>query len=166
MVELTFKYSEKEYVKAARQYLIINRTIRKIDIFVIPLFIIFSIFYAINSGFNLYSIVALIVATFALLMGSMLYFYVPIKTFRSTSKFHEEYYLLFNDNGIKFKTATINSELKWDTYSNILSNKDFYFLIQHPRIYTVIPKRAFENNQVIENFERLVTNHLKITTID
>lgn len=99
-------------------------------------------------------------------MGIMLYFYVPIKTFRSTSKFHEEYYLLFDDNGIKFKTATINSELKWDTYSNILSNKDFYFLIQNPRIYTVIPKRVFEDNQVIENFERLATNHLKIKKID
>lgn len=161
MLELIFKYSQSEYVKAYRQYLIASKTISIPNIIILVLAIAFSSAFAIMSKLDVWSVALLVTCFFVLLIGIILYFLTPIHIFKSTAKFHEEYYLAFSDEKIIFKTATIDSELAWETYTKIWDNKDFYYLIQHPKIYTIIPKRAFLNEEAMQNFERLAESKLK-----
>jgi len=72
-----------------------------------------------------------------------LYFYIPLYNFRITPKYTEEYNLTFSSSGITFKTPSIDSIIKWDVYSEIWESNDLYFLIQSPRMYTLIPERVF-----------------------
>ncbi len=111
MLELIFKYSQSEYVKAYRQYLIASKTISIPNIIILVLAIAFSSAFAIMSKLDVWSVALLVTCFFVLLIGIILYFLTPIHIFKSTAKFHEEYYLAFSDEKITFKTATIDSEL-------------------------------------------------------
>ena len=164
-LKLTFKYTQSEYVKAERKYLLSSKVISKVSIVILAAYFLFAIAYLFLSSFNLWSIIALVVAVIAGIMGGVLYFYIPIYKFRSTAKYQEEYSLLFSSDGIGFKTKTIDSELKWSIYSEVWECNDFYFLIQAPRIYTLIPKRAFTSSIEKNTFDKLVTSNMKLVQI-
>ena len=108
----------------------------------VAVFLLLSIVYMLFSSLSVFSILitGLIIVVTAL--GSYLYILMPILKFKRTTKYHEEYTLVFSKESIKFKTQSIESEMKWDIYSALWDSHDFYYLIQAPRIYTLIPKRV------------------------
>lgn len=63
--------------------------------------------------------------------------------FRRNPKFRETFHLEFDDSGIHFCTASIDSKLAWSQYTRILEDKRVWLLVYGPRMYTVLPKRAF-----------------------
>ncbi|WP_242866010.1 YcxB family protein [Desnuesiella massiliensis] len=69
--------------------------------------------------------------------------------------------MVFLKGIIKWKTSNIESELKWDIYSELWESDDFYFLIQAPRMYTLIPKRVFEDQEEKQTFEEITLSNLK-----
>ena len=71
--------------------------------------------------------------------------------------------LVFSKETIKFKTQSIESEMKWDIYSALWENHDFYYLIQSPRIYTLIPKRVFKDLNEKQLFEEITQSRVKTT---
>ncbi|NLO85657.1 MAG: YcxB family protein [Clostridiales bacterium] len=160
-VELVFEYTQAEYIKAERQYLFASKTITKTSIVVIALYLPFSIYYLLSSSCSVLSIIALAVALLGLLMGWGIYFWLPAYKFQQTAKYHEEYHVTFSQDRIIFQTPTIDSDLKWDIYSEIWSSDDFYFLIQAPRIYSLMPKRAFASPAVRQAFEEMAISNLK-----
>ena len=162
-ISLTFKYTQAEYVKADRQHLIASKTISKTSIVVLAAYLPASVLYFLFSSFSVLSIITVVIAVVAAITGSALYFYIPSYRFKQTSKYHDEYILAFSGSGIKFKTPSIDSELKWNIYSEIWESKDFYFLIQVPKLYTLIPKRAFKDFIEMQNFEEIVQLNLKCT---
>lgn len=160
IIEINFKYTQDEYVKAERQYLFASKTITKTSVVILAVYLLFSVFYFFHSEYSAFSSLCLGVAVFALIIGLVLYFYAPIYRFRQTSKYQEEYCLIFSNNGIKFKTPTINSELNWNIYSSLWESDDCYYLIQALRMYTLIPKRAFSNPQYKQEFEDMALSNL------
>ncbi|MDR1066108.1 MAG: YcxB family protein [Clostridiales bacterium] len=68
---------------------------------------------------------------------------------------------MFSKDNIRFRTQNVDSELKWDIYSELWESNDFYYLIQGPRLYTLIPKRAFINLALNQAFEEIVLSNLK-----
>jgi hypothetical protein len=66
--------------------------------------------------------------------------------FGGNPKFREPYELAFDDAGIHFKTPTIDSQLAWATYTRVLEDERVWLLVYGPRMYTVLPKRAFDTN--------------------
>ena len=164
-VNLTFKYTQSEYVKAERKYLLASKIVSKTSMVILAIYFLFAITYLFLSSFSLWSIVFLAVAAIAGVMGCVLYFYIPVYKFKRTAKYQEEYSLSFSLDGIKFKTKTIDSELKWSIYSEAWESNAFYFLIQAPRMYTLIPKRAFVTSIEKNTFDKLVTSKMKLLQI-
>jgi len=160
-INLTFKYTQYEYVRAEQQYLIANRTIRKYDPIIAIIFLLFSTCYLFLSASSTFSIVFLAITLIVFMLGCFLYFYVPVLKFKQTSKYHEEYTLKFSRESIEFKTPSIDSVLKWNVYSELWESSDFYFLIQAPRMYTLIPKRAFANPADKQAFEEIALLNMK-----
>lgn len=60
----------------------------------------------------------------------------------------EEYILVFSYDIISWKTSKIESELKWDFYTELWKSKEFYYLIHAPHMYTIIPKRVFKQKRI------------------
>lgn len=160
-VELKFQYTQNEYVRAERQYLIANKTLHKYDIALAAVFLSASAAYMFLSSFRLFSVLIFGLVIIVIAMGCYLYFFMPVHKFRQTAKYHDEYTLKFTEDTIYFKTPSIESELKWNVYSALWDNHDFYYLIQAPRIYALIPKRAFQDQNEKEAFEEMARSNLK-----
>jgi len=160
-VELTFKYTLAEYVKADRKHLIASNTISKTNIVILAVYLPASLIYLILSSFSILAIMCITIGIIAAVTGGILYFYTPLYKFKITPKFYEEYHLTFTNSGITFRTASVDSTLKWDTYSEIWESNDFYFLIQSPRLYSLIPKRAFGSPDEMRVFEEMSISNLR-----
>ena len=160
-VRLAFQYTQDEYVKAERQYLIASKTIRKFDMILLAAFALFSIGYLFLSSFSTIGVVLFLVMLIATALAIFLYFFVPALKFKRASKYREEYAMVFSKDAITWKTATVDSELKWTLYSELWENGDFYFLIQAPQMYTLIPKRAFAEQAERQTFEEMALANLK-----
>jgi len=79
--------------------------------------------------------------------------------FHRNPKFREAYELAFDDDGIRFRTPTIDSRLQWETYSRVLEDERVWLLVYGPRMYTVLPKRAFDF-EAQRTFRELVSRHV------
>jgi hypothetical protein len=79
--------------------------------------------------------------------------------FARNPKFREPYELTFDDGGIRFRTPTIDSRLRWETYSRALEDERIWLLVHGPRMYTVLPKRAFDEGGQ-RTFRELVSRHV------
>ncbi len=77
-------------------------------------------------------------------------------------KLKEEYDLTFSDEGIQFKTDSINSNLKWNTYVDFMESEECFYLIQSKQVYSVIPKRVFESVEVENGFREMVLRNLNL----
>lgn len=133
----------------------------KTGVFMLALYFPLSLICLFLSSFHPLGIIALGVALFSAAVGCVLYFYLPVSRFKQTPKFREEYYLAFSRDGISFKTASVCSELKWDVYSEMWESDAFYFLIQAPKTYALIPKRAFCGPEARRAFEELASSNLR-----
>jgi hypothetical protein len=80
--------------------------------------------------------------------------------FKSTPKFNERNTIIFDVDGIHFRTPTIDARLKWETYSEMLENEKVFLLIYGKRMYSVIPKRAFQDGAESDRFRALVEQRL------
>lgn len=160
-VQLVFQYTQREYVKAGQQYLIANKTIRKYDAVLFALFALFATGYLFLSSFGTLSIVMFLLMLIVTGVAIFLYFFVPALKFKGASKYHEAYAMTFSPEAITWKTASVESELKWTVYSALWESDDFYFLIQGPQMYTLIPKRAFAGPEEKQAFEEMALSNLK-----
>jgi hypothetical protein len=156
-VELTFQYSRKEYIKAMRQYFFARRILRKFDVVLVPLALAFSTALLVHYAFSPLSVAFFALIVVWLIMTCVLYFYTPYNNFKQIQKLHDWYNLSFSETSIRFNTAKIASELQWSIYSEAWENKEFYFLIQQPQLYTLLPKRAFTPEQE-ETFKKILAS--------
>jgi len=76
--------------------------------------------------------------------------------YRSNPKFREEYQLTLTDDHLRFRTATIDSALKWTHYSHYFETPKAFMLVYGKRMYTVIPKRALANAEQVEQLRSLL----------
>jgi hypothetical protein len=81
---------------------------------------------------------------------------IPPLAFRREPKFRDEYSLAFSPEGIRFRTAHIDSQLQWSMYSRAVVDAHSYVLYYGSRQFTVIPKRVFQNAEQLLAFEELL----------
>ena len=154
-IDIKFQYTEKEYVKAVRKYLLVTDTIKKLDLVLAIIGVPCTLVYFFLSSYNWFSILLLVCAVLFTGFIGLQYLYVPVMTFRKTPKFQEEYHLTFTGEGILFETATVHSELEWGSYNIFWESEDCYYLVQEEHIYTILPKRAFKGDPERMAFERM-----------
>lgn len=152
---LNFKYTRDEYVKSRRNYLFMNKTIKKLDLTLIGLLIIFTIYLFINNGVSIMPIILIILLFIVSIIFAVLYVFQPGIFYDKINKFNQQYHLEFRDNRILFKTNGINSELDWNFYEALWENDNFFYIIHSKEMYTLIPKRVFNNEMEIIEFKNL-----------
>src|SRR5207244_299090 len=80
--------------------------------------------------------------------------------FRRNPKFLETYKLSFSDQGIRFKTNSIDASIAWTHYSRILEDEKVILLVYGSRMYTVVPKRAFSDSAQLPAFRNMIGQHI------
>ena len=162
-VDLSFKYTEAEYVSAARLFLWRSpeTLIRFVIIFAFVSFSLMLLLLLLDLALPLWATISL-----SLLVGISLFhgFFLdrPRRYFRADPKFRDEYSLTFSDEGIRFKTRHIDASVAWSLYTGVIENKRFYLLIYGKNIpsLSIIPKRAFQDSKQEATFIELLRRHI------
>ncbi|MGA7755994.1 MAG: YcxB family protein [Candidatus Sulfotelmatobacter sp.] len=156
-LNLTFRYSESDYVRAMRaHYADYLRLRRDISVAVVVGIVRFWLWPSLSGKAFLG-----VSAAFILILLAA-FFIMPRLAFRRELKFRDEYSLTFSQDGIHFRTAHIDSNLAWELYSRALVDAQSYVLYYGPRTFTVIPKRVFQNAEQQAAFDQLVTQHVPV----
>ena len=77
--------------------------------------------------------------------------------YRTNPKFREEFQLTLTPEGLHFRTPTIDSRLKWTLYSDFFETSRAFILVYGKRMYTVIPKRALNNDAQLREIRELLS---------
>jgi hypothetical protein len=89
---------------------------------------------------------------------------IPHVAFRRQSKYRDEYSLTFTPEGIHFRTVHVDSELQWSLYNRALIDAHSIILYYGSDLFTVIPKRVFENVEQQAEFQRLISEKIRQVT--
>lgn len=162
-VQLSFKYDEKEFLAATRLYFWRSKDLVVRFIAIDLVFGLVMVVVNVVIGFILpiWAMAAMIVLVWvAWFHGSLID--LPRARFRGDPKFHDEYHLTFRDENIDFRTASVTATYKWNFYSGVIENDNFYLLIYGKDIhsFSAIPKRAFRDSHQETLFRRMLRRNL------
>jgi hypothetical protein len=162
-IQLSFKYTEEEYLAAARLFLWRSKEtlIRLAVTFVFLSVGLILLLSLIGPDLPLWSTISLsLLVTIAFCHG--FFFDLPRRYFRGDPKFRDEYTLTFSDEGIGFKTRNIDATVAWSLYTGVIENKNFYLLIYGKNIasLSIIPKRVFRDSKQEATFVEMLRRHI------
>jgi hypothetical protein len=166
VVQISFKYSEEEYLAAIRFYFWHSKTLlgRAIVAYVLLSagLVVLVAWMGFPVPFWFYPALVAI-AGVALFQG----FVVdrPRTYFQCDPKFRDDYYLTFSDAGIEFHTQNMSSMTAWNFYSGVVENDSFYILIYGKNIHSlsIVPKRAFQNSDQDTTFRQILRRNVDPT---
>jgi hypothetical protein len=158
-VELSFRYSELDYVRAVRAHHASSIRLTFDVIFTVVLAGI-GAYYWQRPGERWFGALCLVISIAFAAMLVFLFLVHPSLVFRHHPKFRDEYSLAFSPEGIHFRTAHIDSQLQWSVYSRALVDSHSYLLYYGNRQFTVIPKRVFESAGGQQAFEQLLVEKI------
>ena len=165
-VQLSFRYSEEEYLAAIRFYFWHSKTLLGRAIVTYVLVSACLVLLPLLMGFHLpfWANLALVaIAGVALFHG-----YVgdrPRTYFQGNPKFRDEYHLTFTDAGIEFHTHNMSSMTAWNFYSGVVEGDSFYLLVYGTNIHSlsIIPKRAFQSSNQEMIFRQILRRNIDPT---
>ena len=165
-VQLSFRYSEEEYLAAIRFYFWHSKTLLGRAIVTYVLFSAGLVLLPLAMGFHLpvWANLALVgIAGVALFHG-----YVvdrPRTYFQGDPKFRDDYHLTFTDAGIEFHTQNMSSMTAWNFYSGVVESDSFYILIYGRNIHSlsIVPKRAFQSSNQDTTFRQILRRNVDPT---
>ena len=157
-VNLSFRYTEQDYARALRAHYA-SRLRLPFDIAVIAGVAIIGVYEWRSGSHGFGTILLCLSGSFALMLVAAFAF-IPAIAFRSQPKFRDEYSLSFSPQGVHFRTAHIDSDLKWGMYTGALVDAYSFILYYSPQQFTVIPKRVFENASERQTFEELLLQNV------
>ena len=150
-ISISFINELKDHIEAQR-LLYSKGTMAKLDKVVAILLFGFGVYCLVFVGLRWWTIIWLPLAVaewFNLL--SLSRWRTRIE-FQRNPKFREEYHLTFSFENIHFKTASLDSTLKWTHYDRVIQSPDLFLLMYGKGLYTVIPKRCFKSEEEIKAF--------------
>jgi hypothetical protein len=162
-VQLNFRYTEKEYLAAIRQYIWHSSELLLgfITLYVLLSAGIVVIVVLLDFVIPVWALVAFLVLLAVSIFHGVL-IDRPRRYFRGDPKFSGEYGLTYSDNGIEFKSAEINATVAWSVYTRVIETNDFYLMVYGRDIHSVsiLPKRAFANSKQETAFRQLLRRHV------
>jgi len=159
-VNLSFRYSESDYVHALRSHYA-SRLRLRLDVVAVVVLAVLGAYFWRSPDWSWFGVACVTIGSvFALfLIGAFTFF--PVLIFRREPKFRDEYTLTFSSEGIHFRTEHIDSHLQWNLYSRALVDGHSYVLYHGSNSFTVIPKRVFQSAEEQQSFEALLTQHIR-----
>jgi len=154
-MKITYQPSQADLIHAARTWE--GQHWKAARYIVATALIAYGIYLVVSSGLwwgTLFVLVGLLEA-FNFLPSATLR---AVIEFRTNPKFQEEYRLTLTTESLHFRTATIDSTLKWTMYTGFIETSRAFILVYGKRMYTIIPKRALDNDTKIHEIRELLSN--------
>ncbi len=154
-IQLTFRYSERDYVLAARAHLA-TRTRLFLDIPLVFILAGVGAYLWRSPAHHWVGVISVLISVIFSLILVLGFIVIPQIAFRREPKFRDEYSLSFSPEEIHFQTKSIDSKIQWSFYAWALIDPHSYLLCHGTNSFTVIPKRAFQDVDQRRAFELLL----------
>ena len=159
-VHLEIDHKADEHVRAERLYYSRRSKFARVDKLVALLLVVIGIVAVITVGVRWWSVIWFVLAPlefFNLLSIAPL---VTKYRFSRTPKFRELNHITFRDDGIHFRTTSIDSKLEWSFYDGVLEDEQLFLLAYGGQMYSVIPKRCFRDPASLATFRSLIESKI------
>lgn len=104
----------------------------------------------------------LILTVFGLLpvlVGFSVYFSIWRQA-KKIERISEKAIFVFDENGLKTKSESSSSQMKWDRLAKICETKKDFIFFQQENIFYTVPKISFQNDEQIDDFKKLTREKL------
>ena len=162
-LQFRFRYSEAEYLSAARLLILKERSVlvRIITFLLLILFLAIVVTIAGNLLIPIWSVAAMaLLVNMALVYN--IFFNMPRRYFRRNDNLRDEFQLSFSHEGVSVKTSQIDSKLAWTLYTKVAENNSLYVIVygKDARMMTAVPKRVFQSANEELEFRKLLREHV------
>src|SRR5258708_19560744 len=145
-INLSFRYSERDYVRALRAHYSSRLRVR-FDVAAAILAALLGAYFWRLPDYRWLGVICVAASVVLVLLLFAAFVVIPPLAFRSEAKFRDDYSLTFSQDGIHFHTAHIDSELQWSLYSRALISGYSYVLYYASRHFTSIPNPLFQTSE-------------------
>ena len=154
-INLTYKYTESEYVSAARFFY--TRTLHtKLNLFISVIAIFSGLVGVLLAGDSLLWSLLMFAGFLVLFFSYYAHFVTPRLHYQRNPKLREQYHLQFSEDGLVFRSKELESRLEWSFYSKVWETPQFYFLLYGKDMFTLIPKRVFSSREQEASFRSML----------
>lgn len=147
MTSATFSYNKPKVIQALRYHFITRREI-KIMIILVNVFAILS---AALFFFNKITPIAFLVSSvlwFTLMIS--FWFILPYMIYKRAATFRDHFKVSFNDQDMELANERGSKSWPWTAFSSFFESPHFFHLYFDSRSFFIIPKEAFEGDEVHE----------------
>ncbi|UDQ97863.1 YcxB family protein [Lentisphaerota bacterium WC36G] len=156
-IHINYSLTKKEFVKAYKLHQKVHKTFLKSKLpFYLAIITGVVLRFVIGKSIIFYLIPFSI---FLLAVSIVSYFYLK-KFFTTNLECFENVTMIFHDENILVKTPKLESNLKWDFFKKVINDQGFILLYQNKYQITIIPKRAFSNEEELSQFIELAKSKI------
>lgn len=155
-VSIFFEYEENEYINADRRYLSISGRLTKIKMASALALIALSIISARVEGYEIPAYICLALTVWWCIKMAFRYFVKPQSDFKSKSKNAKTFSFTFTKDKIAFSTQRASAEFQWRMFKKLFETNDMIYLAHANKSVTIIPKRAFTDEEQLAAFRKIV----------
>lgn len=106
-------------------------------------------------------VIYLIAFCLLMLMFILLYYYlIPLWVDRNRVKGLSRVEMLFDDNGFESHMQHMQSRVEWKYFKDVWETNEFFILLANGSHFSLIPKRAFEDDMQVNRFKVLLEKHI------
>lgn len=158
-VQLSFTYTEDEYIDAARLYFARAYDTKFLHGLWLAVFVC-GLLFAWLAG-DVYAGGSIMLAgLFVLARNWYAHSTLPRRYFRRNPKFRDPYELTFSDEGIVFRSKGVESRMAWGFYTKALETPEYFFLVYGKDMFSLIPKRVFRGPLQESTFREMLRGKL------
>lgn len=145
-IELTFTYTEDEYLSAARLFPSGGRDPGFERALRVAFVALTGLVLALAGDPYLGGILAAFLLA-GLAAGHYAGSVRPRRAFRRDPKFRDPYAVSFAEEGVGLRSKDFEARFRWDYYSKVVETPDFFFFVYAEEMYFLVPKRALRRDR-------------------
>jgi YcxB-like protein len=147
MTSQYFTYEKQKVVQALRYHFISRREIK----FMIILVNVFAIVSAALFFLKKISPLAFLISSLLwIAMMMAFWFFLPVNIYKRSVTFRDRFRATLNDNGFMIENERGSRSWQWNEFSESLESPHFFHLYFDSRSFFIVPKDAFEGDDVHE----------------
>lgn len=112
-------------------------------------------------GMSLLAAVVLLVGAVVILTASSLRRWTSKRKWQREPLYETEHEVEFRDDGVYFRMGVIESNLDWKYYQRVMESPNGLLMVYGNYSFNFLPKRAFPNDQLLDEFRNLANRNLK-----
>jgi YcxB-like protein len=147
MISSFFTYSKPKVLQALRYHFITRKEI-KIMVIVVNVFAIIAAGFYFLKKVNAYAFIASSILWFSLMIS--FWYILPNVIYRKAATFKDHFKVRFEPQHMFIENERGSKSWPWSAFSTMIESPNFFHLYFDSRSFFIIPKDAFEPDQVNE----------------